>query len=170
MKKDFYARMIEKYNTSASLISRTRREIGLPAGVDLNKDQFKKLEAAIKLRKNLGNIPKKERIRIVKKELAEKGYVEAKLISRLFNGRNVGTSVIVLEKEIGFDLYDDEIKLLRHGKSEDSKSSEDNKYKNIKVYRSLTAQFEEWKKERQSKPAKNGDTLNHGRNGGHRIC
>ena len=170
MKKDFYAKMVEEYHTSPGLISRVRKNIGLPTGVNLNKEQLKKVEAAIRLYKTMGNITKEKRIKIVKKELAEKGYIELRLISKLLNGRHVSTSVKTIEKEIGIEVYDDVIKVLRPGKTKDSKSPDEFKYKNVKVYRSLTALFAEWKDERTTGPAKNGDNGNHGRNGGHRIC
>lgn len=80
-------------------------------------------------------------------KILKDGYIESREIWQLFNGRNIIAAVTVVENTLDVLLYDDEIRVLKKGKTEKSKSGDKYKYKTIDVFRSQTELVKQWRKE-----------------------
>lgn len=89
----------------------------------------------------------KEKSKYIYDKILKDGYIESKEIWRLFNGRNITQAITVIENILDVQLYDDEIRMLKSGKDENSKSGDKYKYKYIKVFRSQTELFNQWREE-----------------------
>ena len=80
-------------------------------------------------------------------KILKNGYIESREIWQLFNGRNIIAAVTVIENALGVLLYDDQMKVLKSGKTEKSKSGDKYKYKTIDVFRSQTELVNKWREE-----------------------
>ena len=80
-------------------------------------------------------------------KILKDGYILSREIWRMFNRRNIIQVITVIENLLDVQLYDDVIRVLRNGKTEKSKSGDKYKYKTVKVYRSQTELFKQWRKE-----------------------
>ena len=80
-------------------------------------------------------------------KILKDGYIMYREIVHIFNGRNITQAVTVIENCLDVQLYDELLKVLKSGKGEDSKSGDKYKYKYIKIFRSQTELFNEWREE-----------------------
>ena len=90
-------------------------------------------------------------------KILKDGYIKYREIVKIFNGRNITQAVTVIENCLNVQLYDDLLKVLKSGMTENSKSGDKYKYKYIKIFRSQTELFNQWRIEaRQNNGQANG--------------
>ena len=148
------------YKISNNTSIRIKKQLGYSGLTHLNIEQSKNLEKGIRdyarerdskqdnKKKNIDNdYTTAERCAIIKNKLDAEGYIRSVEITKLFNGLHIQSSINIIEKHLGIELYDDDdtVKDLRYGIKESDDIPDELKYKNVRVYRNQTEQFRIWR-------------------------